>query len=149
MGSISGYMALQGNATGAIIWMILYVLLYWVKMWLFNLGYSTGTKLITTLGSKLEIFTDAISAMGVMVIGTLMATVINFKTSLVFKTGKVSLSVQKDVLDKIMPALLPVILTFFIYWLLGKKGWTTTRVILLIIVLALLGALAGVLAVPA
>lgn len=148
MGSIAGYMALDGNPTGAIIWMILYVLLYWVKMWLFNLGYSTGTKLISSLGSKLETFTDAISAMGVMVIGTLMATVVNFKTSIVFKTGKVSLSLQNDILDKIMPALLPVALTFFIYWLLGKKGWTPTKVILLIIVLALLGALAGIIAVP-
>lgn len=32
MGSIAGYMALQKNAIGAILWMIMYVAFYWLKM---------------------------------------------------------------------------------------------------------------------
>lgn len=31
----------------------MYIAFYWLKMWLFNLGYESGTKLITTLGEKL------------------------------------------------------------------------------------------------
>ncbi|MCG0835840.1 N-acetylgalactosamine permease IID component [Lactiplantibacillus plantarum] len=147
MGSIAGYMALQGNAIGAVIWMLMYIALYWVKMWLFNLGYTSGTKLVTTLGNKINLFTDAISVMGLMVIGTLIATVVTVYTPFKFHTGKVTLALQSGVLDKIMPGLLPVLLTALVYWLLGKKSWTPTRIILLIIVISLIGAATGILGV--
>jgi PTS system mannose-specific IID component len=94
MGSISGYMALQGNPVGAIIWMGLYILLYWVKMWLFQLGYTSGTKLITSLGTEISVFTDAVSTMGLMVVGTLIATVVKVYTPVTFTTGKVKLALQ-------------------------------------------------------
>lgn len=144
MGSIAGYMALQGNAIGAIIWMLMYIALYWVKMWLFNLGYTSGTKLVTTLGAKINLFTDAISVMGLMVIGTLIATVVKVYVPLKFQVGKVSLGIQTGILDKIMPSLLPVCLAGLVYWLLGKKWWTPTRIILLVIVIALIGTATGI-----
>ena len=147
MGSIAGYMALQGNAVGAILWMILQVAFYWLKMWFFKTGYASGTKLITSLGSKINIFTDAISVMGLMVVGSLIPTVVKVVTPLKFKTGKVMLSIQTGVFDKIMPALLPVALTALVYWLLGKKGWTPTKIILLILVFCLVGSAAGFLGV--
>lgn len=147
MGSISGYMALQGNAVGAILWMALQLSFYWLKMWFFKTGYDSGTKLITSLGEKINIFTDAISVMGLMVVGSLIPTVVKVYTPLKFRTGKVMLSIQSGVLDKIMPALLPVAVTGLVYWLLGKKKWTPTKIILLIIVICLAGAASGVLGV--
>ena len=117
MGSIAGYMALQGN------------------------------KLITSLGEKINIFTDAISVMGLMVVGSLIPTVVKVYTPLKFRTGKVMLSIQSGVLDKIMPALLPVAVTGLVYWLLGRKKWTPTKIILLIIVICLAGAATGILGV--
>ena len=145
MGSIAGYMALQKNAIGAILWMVMYVAFYWLKMWLCNLGYESGTKLITALGEKINIFTDAISIMGLMVVGSLIPTVVTVYTPLKFATGKVSLSLQTGVFDKIMPGLLPVGLAILVYWLLGKKSWTPTRIIVLIIVICLVGAATGIL----
>lgn len=145
IGGISGYMALQGNPIGAIIWIIVSVALYFVKMALSNLGYSSGTKLITTLGDKINLLTDAASVMGLMVVGTLIATVIKIYVPLTFKAGEVSLSLQTDVIDKIMPALLPVLLTALVYWLLGKKWWTPVKVILLLVVVSLVGAYFGIL----
>ncbi|TLF42402.1 PTS system mannose/fructose/sorbose family transporter subunit IID [Lacticaseibacillus zeae] len=143
MGSIAGYMALQGNPTGAIIWMLLYVLIYFLKMWLFKLGYDSGTKLITTLGSRISAFTDAVSVMGLAVIGTLIATVVKVYTPLTFQTGKVKLGLQTGIFDKIMPGLLPVCLAGLVYWLLGRKSWTPTRIILAVIVFSLVGAAFG------
>ena len=145
IGGISGYMALQGNPIGAIIWIIVSVALYFVKMTLSNLGYSSGTKLITTLGDKINLLTDAASVMGLMVVGTLIATVIKIYVPFTFKAGEVSLSLQTDVIDKIMPALLPVLLTALVYWLLGKKWWTPVKVILLLVVVSLVGAYFGIL----
>ncbi|EHN58608.1 PTS system mannose/fructose/sorbose family transporter subunit IID [Oenococcus kitaharae] len=145
MGSIAGYMALQGNPIGAIIWIAMYVALYFVKMWLFKLGYTSGVRLITTLGERINIFTDAVSAMGLMVVGTLIATVVKVYTPLTFITGKVKLSVQTGIFDKIMPGLLPVGLAILVYWLLGKKSWSPSKIILLIIVISLAGAATGIL----
>lgn len=115
IGGISGYMALQGNPIGAIIWIIVSIALYFVKMALSNLGHSSGTKLITTLGDKINLLTDAASVMGLMVVGTLITTVIKIYVPFTFKAGEVSLSLQTDVIDKIMPALLPVLLTALFY----------------------------------
>ncbi|EFO69979.1 PTS system mannose/fructose/sorbose family transporter subunit IID [Lactobacillus iners] len=147
MGSIAGYMAVQGNATGAVIWMILQAMFYFLKVWLFKTGYNSGTKLVTSLGKKINIFTDAISIMGLMVIGCLIPTVVKVFIPLKFKTGKVILSLQNGILDKIMPALLPVAVTIFVYWLLGKKNITPTKIIGLIILICLLGSFTGILGV--
>lgn len=147
MGSIAGYMAVQGNATGAVIWMILQAIFYFLKVWLFKTGYNSGTKLVTSLGKKINIFTDAISIMGLMVIGCLIPTVVKVFIPLKFKTGKVILSLQNGILDKIIPALLPVAVTIFVYWLLGKKNITPTKIIGLIILICLLGSFTGILGV--
>lgn len=147
MGSIAGYMAVQGNATGAVIWMILQAIFYFLKVCLFKTGYNSGTKLVTSLGKKINIFTDAISIMGLMVIGCLIPTVVKVFIPLKFKTGKVILSLQNGILDKIMPALLPVAVTIFVYWLLGKKNITPTKIIGLIILICLLGSFTGILGV--
>lgn len=147
MGSIAGYMAVQGNATGAVIWMILQAMFYFLKVWLFKTGYNSGTKLVTSLGKKINIFTDAISIMGLMVIGCLIPTVVKVFIPLKFKTGKVILSLQNGILDKIMPALLPVAVTIFVYWLLGKNNITPTKIIGLIILICLLGSFTGILGV--
>lgn len=147
MGSIAGYMAVQGNATGAVIWMILQAIFYFLKVWLFKTGYNSGTKLVTSLGKKINIFTDAISIMGLMVIGCLIPTVVKVFIPLKFKTGKVILSLENGILDKIMPALLPVAVTIFVYWLLGKKNITPTKIIGLIILICLLGSFTGILGV--
>ncbi|MGU9989260.1 PTS system mannose/fructose/sorbose family transporter subunit IID [Latilactobacillus curvatus] len=145
IGGIAGYMALQGNPTGAIVWTLVSAALYFVKMGLSKLGYSSGTKLVTAFSERLNIFTDAISVMGLMVVGTIVATVVKVYTPLKFSTGKVSLSVQTGVLDKIMPALLPAALAGLTYWLLGKKWWTPTKIILLLVVISLVGTFFNIL----
>lgn len=145
LGSISGYMALQGNPLGAIIWIIITMLMYFLKMWMFKVGYISGTKLITVLGEKINIFTDALSAMGLMVVGTLIATAVKVYTPVEFKFGKVTLALQTGVFDQIMPCLLPACLAGVVYWLLGKKFWTPTRVILLVIIVSLIGSATGIL----
>lgn len=147
IGSISGYMAQQGNPLGAIVWLICNIIFWFVKCKFFKVGYTSGTKLITNLGSKLSAFTEAASIMGLSVVGALIASSINIKTALDFKVGEVALNLQTDVLDKIMPALLPVILTAVVYKLLGSKKWTATKLILLVIGIALVCSFFGILTV--
>lgn len=103
--------------------------------------------MITKLGQKLSVFTEAASIMGLSVVGALIATSVNIQTGLKFKVGEVKLALQADILDKIMPALLPVLLTLLVYKLLGNKKWTPTKLILLIIVIALVCSFFGILTV--
>lgn len=147
MGSISGYMAQQGNPLGAIIWFIANIIFWFVKRKMFEVGYTSGTKLITNLGKSLTIFTEAASIMGLSVVGALIASSVKMTTALNFKVGEVSLALQTDVLDRIMPSLLPVLLTALVYKLLGNKKWTATKLILLIIVIALVCSFFGILTV--
>ena len=147
MGSISGYMAQQGNPLGAIIWFIANIIFWFVKRKMFEVGYTSGTKLITNLGKSLTTFTEAVSIMGLSVVGALIASSVKMTTALNFKVGEVSLALQTDVLDRIMPSLLPVLLTALVYKLLGNKKWTATKLILLIIVIALVCSFFGILTV--
>lgn len=147
MGSISGYMAQQGNPLGAIIWFIANIIFWFVKRKMFEVGYTSGTKLITNLGKSLTTFTEAASIMGLRVVGALIASSVKMTTALNFKVGEVSLALQTDILDKIMPSLLPVLLTALVYKLLGNKKWTATKLILLIIVIALVCSFFGILTV--
>ncbi len=147
IGSISGYMAQQGNPLGAIIWLICNIAFWFVKSKFFEIGYKSGTKMITELGQKLSAFTEAASIMGLSVVGALIATSVKVQTALNFKVGEVSLALQTDILDQIMPALLPVLLTALVYKLLGNKKWTPTKLILLIIVISLVCSFFGILTV--
>lgn len=147
MGSISGYMAQQGNPLGAIVWFICNIIFWFVKCKLFQVGYYSGTKLITNLGEKLTTFTEAASIMGLSVVGALIATSVKLSASVNFKVGEVALNLQSDILDKIMPSLLPVLVTALVYKLLGNKKWTPTKLILLIIVFSLVCSFFGILTV--
>lgn len=147
MGSIAGYMALQGNPLGAILWLICNIVFWFVKSKLFQVGYTSGTKLITGLGEKLSTFTEAASIMGLSVVGALVASVVKVNTALQFKVGEVVMDLQLDILNKIMPALLPVLLTLLVYKLLSNKKWTPTKIILLVIGISLVCSFFGILAV--
>ncbi|WP_025083704.1 PTS system mannose/fructose/sorbose family transporter subunit IID [Latilactobacillus fuchuensis] len=147
MGSIAGYMGLQGNSLGAVIWIAINILMFWVRIKLFDIGYASGVKLMTTLADQLSAFTEAASVMGLTVVGTLIATVVKVYTPLKFTFGKVALGVQTGVLDKVMPALLPALVAFTVYKLLGSKKWTPNKIILLVLAFSLVGAFFGFLGV--
>ena len=47
MGSIAGYMALEGNPLGVILWLIINLIFIGIRTQLMWIGYREGTKLIT------------------------------------------------------------------------------------------------------
>ena len=145
IGSISAYMGLQGNPTGAIIWLCLNCMFLFFRYKLFDLGYDSGIKLVTTLGDKISTFTEAASIMGLTVIGALIPSVVKIHLALNFKVGKVNLNIQEGILDKIMPALLPAILTYFVYKALMSKKVTVIQIIFLVIIFSLAMSFFGIL----
>lgn len=147
MGSISGYMALDGNPLGAIAWILINMLLIWMRIKLFDIGYESGVRLITDMADSLTAVTEAASVMGLTVVGSLIATVVKVYTPLEFAFGEVSLSLQEGIFNQILPAILAVALTSFVYWLMEKKKWGFLKVIFLIIFISLVGSYFGILGV--
>lgn len=147
MGSISGYMALEGNPLGAIVWMFLNLLLIVLRLKLFDIGYESGVRLITDLSDQLTAITEGASVMGLTVVGSLIATVVKVYTPLEFTFGDVVLNLQDGIFDQILPGLLPVLLTALVYWLMEKKKWGFLQVILTLIVISLVGSFFGILGV--
>ena len=149
MGSISGYMALEGNPLGAIIWILLNLGLVWMRVKLFDLGYESGMRLITDMAHQLNAITESASVMGLTVVGSLVATAVKIYTPMEFTFGVVTMGLQAEVFDRILPALLPVLLTALVYYLLENKKWGFLKVIFLLIVISLVGSYFGFLGVAA
>lgn len=76
-------------------------------------------------------------------LGALIASVVNLKTGLSFTNGDVTMNVQ-DLIDGVMPKLLPVVAVALIYFFMSKKQVKMTKMILIIIILSWVGAATGI-----
>ena len=147
--SIAAYIAMQGNPVGLIIPLLACAAVMWVRYKFTYIGYNSGRKLATSFADKLAPITEAASILGLTVVGALIPSVINYKTDLAFTMGEVTFALQ-DMLDKILPCMLPLGIVMLSYWLLGKKGINSTKLIFILIVLGMiLGNLQGMLTVVA
>jgi len=140
-------MALNGNAFGPILFVLAfsaYALL--VSHFVFFQGYKLGKNSVTKLltGGTVKTVTESLGAVGMIVLGALIAKNIGITTPLVFSLGQTTVKLQ-EVLDAILPKLLPVILFAFTYHFL-KKGKKPTTVMIYLMVAAVVLSLCGILA---
>ena len=141
-------LAMNGSPLGAVIFLILYnipalILRYFGMM----KGYELGTGLIEKvqkLGLMSKIM-DMTGILGLMTVGSMIATMVTMKTGITFGSGEAVTELQA-ILDTIMPVLLPACATFLIYWLLGKNI-KTTWLLIAIIIASIICARFGILAV--
>lgn len=142
--SIGSYMALKGNPIGVLFYFIWGVFRVVMRGQFLKLGYREGTKIITNMSTTMNKLTDAASILGLTVVGALIPSVVNANVPYVFESGDVTLKLQ-EVLDQILPSLVPVLLVGLIYWLLGKKGMTSFKAIIFVMALAILLSAVGIL----
>ena len=95
--------------------------------------------------NKLSAFTNAVTVLGVTVIGALIPSVVKAAVPFVYKKDGVELVIQ-DTLDAILPSLVPVLLVLLTYWMLGQKKLNSTRVIWIILILSIALSAFGILA---
>ena len=144
-GSIAAYMALGGNPLGTIIWMLAGAAVILVRWWLFKLGYTQGTSAVDTISENMKPITDAASILGLVVVGALVCSVVTVTAPGAFVMGDMNQPVQ-DMLDSIMPSLLPLVTTACVYGLLSRKGMTSNKAILIVIVVGMILGCTGILA---
>lgn len=135
--SIASYIALEGNVIGLIIPIIACLATILLRYKFTMIGYQQGRKIATGFADQIAPITEAAAILGLTVVGGLIASVISYKIDLTFQMGDVSLVLQ-DMLDKIMPCLVPLSIVMFSYWLLGKKKMNSTRLIFVLIALGMI-----------
>ena len=138
-GAIAAYMALTGNATGILLCLGVGVIMLIMRVKLWDIGYTQGVRFITTSQSKLKSITTAASVLGLVVVGALVASNVKVAVSLSFKIGESVTKIQ-DIFNKIIPNLLPLLAVVLVYWLLGKKGMTSAKMVWIIILFAIAAA---------
>lgn len=115
---------------------------------LFKLGYKSGIQ-----GAEMLISSDlkdraipAFEALGVTVIGGVLAGIMNVKTALVAKAGETVVNIQEQVLDAFFPKFLSLVVCFVVYYLVKEKKWSATKIMLWMIPVAIIGYLTKILA---
>ncbi|MBA4603254.1 PTS system mannose/fructose/sorbose family transporter subunit IID [Thermoactinomyces mirandus] len=137
---IGASLAIEGNFLGPFIFLISFNIIHFgVRFGLMNYGYKMGVKAIAKIKEGTKQITRAASIVGLTVVGGLIATYVAFNVNYVWKSGEAKLNIQTDVLDQIMPAMLPLAYTLLMYWLL-KKGRSPLTLIGITLVIGLIGS---------
>lgn len=135
-----------GSPIGAIFYIIVWNLLaYFGMRFAYFKGYELGGKAVEFLvGPQGQAIRRAVGVVGGMVVGAVAATWVSVKTSFVLKdsAGKVFLNLQNQ-LDSVYPGMLTAGVIVFCWWLMAKKKISPIKVMLLLVVIALIGVLAG------
>ena len=140
---ITSQMAIDGWLAGPILFLLIFnAVQFGIRFWLMNWSYRLGSKAIELLTANAKEFTRAASLLGVFVVGALTSNYGATAIKLQFENGESPIIIQ-DILDGILPKLIPLTITLGLYFLIKKKGWTPVACIGLLLVVGLLGALIG------
>lgn len=147
-GSIGAAFALDGNLLGAILMFLMINCLYFpLKYFGVMKGYSKGMEVLGKDDNGKGVFdrlANMANVLGVIVVGGLIATTVKVKLGIQIAAGENPLMLQ-DMIDKVMPNLVPLLLTFLCYYLLKKSnGKNAVKVIFGVLIIAVLLSMAGI-----
>ena len=140
-------LAKQGSILGPILFLIVFnvpnvLVRYFGTLW----GYKAGVTFIEKMSSGLmENITYAINILGNTVIGGMVASMVIINIPVKLTNGKDAQTIQ-GLLDSMMPALSPLLITFLFCRLL-KKDVKVIYILLAILIVSVLGAIFGFLSV--
>ncbi len=141
---ITANIAINGSLIGPILYfVILFGAQMALRIWLMHWSYNLGTSAVATLTAHATEFTHAASMLGVFVVGALTCNYGATSLGMIIPNGEASIDVQ-GLLNGILPALIPLLLTLLCYYLIKKKGWTATKCIGLLLVLGIVGCMLGI-----
>lgn len=134
-------LALQGIVAAPLMFIACLIgITFGVRCLMGYLGWKVGTSIIDTLSDRMQALTDIASMIGLTVIAGLSVSFVKVNLALQYSTkidGKTQIVAVQTILDKIMPYMLPMLLTYFVYWLITKKKWTVYKIILLLLVMGI------------
>lgn len=141
-GSIGASLAMSGSLLGPLM-MLFLINIVWMplKYWGITVGYEKGVELLSSPKSKSLIgrISNAANAMGTIVVAALIMANVKVGLGLEFKVDADNVLNIQELLDKILPNLLPILLTLGCYKFLQKTNGR--HVVALIIGLLVVGTL--------
>lgn len=140
-------LALQGNILGPILFLLVFNVPHILVRYLFMFwGYNLGAGVLDKIQKSglMESLTYGAAILGLMVIGGMTAEMVAVNIPLSIGSGDSAMPVA-DILNGIVPGILSLGFTGFIYMLLGK-GFKTSTILVIIALIGILGAFFGVLA---
>ncbi|WP_342756954.1 PTS system mannose/fructose/sorbose family transporter subunit IID [Kineothrix sedimenti] len=141
-------MASGGSVVAPIVYsLVMIAVVFGISYTLFMTGYKKGSGAILNIlenGIVNKIIAGA-NIMGCMVLGALVANYVSMSCGIqIQQTADSVFSVQEQLFDTIIPKLLPLLLTLGSYKML-KKGWSSVKVLLLIVIIGVIGGVTGIL----
>lgn len=147
-GSIGAAFALQGNIIGPILMFLLFnIVNVGSKYFFIHYGYNKGVDLIEQSKNSniIQRISNVANVVGVMVLGSLIATTVKVSTPLVIAVGEQSIKVQ-EMFDKVIPNLLTLLFALGIFFLVKKfKGKHTVALIVGMMVIGVICSTLGIL----
>lgn len=139
--------AKSGSALGALVPWILFVALTFAYGFYFTeLGYRLGRAAVVEIvsGERIRSIIDGLSVLGTFMMGILAASYVTVSTPLKWTiSGKAF--VLQDILDKVLPGLLPLLTVLLVYLYFSKKGLKIVQVLMWMIVIFIVLGLIGLL----
>lgn len=142
-------LAMQGNILGSILFFLIFNIPHVILRYICMMGgYQFGAGFLAKLqeGGLMDQLTYGASILGLMSIGGMIATMVNVNVPLTYGSGDGAIVIG-DIINGIVPGLLPLLFTGFIYWLVTKKKMKTTVALVVILLIGILGSLTGILGV--
>ena len=138
---ITATMAMNGSILGPILFLIIFnAVQFAVRYFLMHWSYGLGEKAIELLTANAKEFTRAASLLGVFIVGALTSNYGGTTIATTIPNGDNPIVIQ-NILDGVLPKMIPLALTLLLYFLIKKKGWTPVMCIVLLLVLGLIGGL--------
>lgn len=143
--SIGMSLAAGGSAIGPLFYIITWGIIGpAISFFCFRMGYKLGVGAVDMIvGEAARRLTDAFNVLGIMVIGALSAGNIVLTTTLNIPMGGEFKPLQ-DTLDGCFPGILPLIAVLLTWWMLNKKQYSPTKVIIILCVVVAVLCVIGV-----
>ncbi|MBM3114334.1 PTS galactosamine transporter subunit IID [Jeongeupia naejangsanensis] len=138
--------AIQGNVLGPLIFFLVYLAVFFMRVGWTHMGYSLGVKAIDKIKDGSTMIAKSATILGVTVIGGLIASYVHINVIASFAIDAThSVGLQKDFFDKVFPNLLPMGYVMLMFYLLKKKQVHPVMLILITFVLSIALSWLGIL----
>ena len=131
-------------------WLSMLISMLVIKLLMGYLGFKLGTSVIETLSDKIGKISSAANIGGVAVIAALNTSFVKANIAIKYshnvESGEKQVIAIQDILDKITPKMLPVILTILVFYLIKKRKWNTYQLLFFLFVIGILASDLGILA---
>ena len=143
---ITANMAIEGSVAGPILFLLIFnAVQFGIRYWLMHWSYNLGSKAIDILTKNAREFTRSASMLGVFIVGALTSNYGATSLTIEIPNGDAVINIQ-NILDGVLPQMIPLLMTLMLYFLIKKKKWTPVACIGLLLVIGIIGGFFGILA---